>query len=133
MENETLETKESRYDRAISLRDEGKLAEALAAMEKVAADFPDYPLAHLALAVFYGNANRNDESMESIKRACELEPSNPFYFTAFSSLAIRGGRRQEAEEALMKAQEARFAAQLAKMRAEEEETNKENGESDGQP
>lgn len=118
MTNDLSETKEARYDRAIRLRDEGKIAEALAAVEQLVADFPDYGLARLAQAVFYEKTGQAELAMQAAAQACRLEPDNPFYYTAVSSLAIRSGRRQEAEEALMKAQEARFAAQLKKMQEE---------------
>ena len=114
------ETKEARYDQAMLLRDAGKFAEALAEIEKLTADFPDYPLARLALAVLYEKNNQTELAMQAAKKACELDPENPFYYTATSALAIRSGRRQEAEDALMKAQEARFNAQLKKMREEDD-------------
>lgn len=118
--NKTNETKEARYDRAMLLRDVGKFAEALSDIEKLAADFPDDPLVRLALAVLYEKNHQAELSMQAVKKACELDPENPFYYTAASALAIRSGRRQEAEDALMKAQEARFAAQLKKMREEDD-------------
>ena len=59
-----------------------------------------------------------------------MTPDEPFYFTALSSLAIKGGHRKEAEEALAKAQEARFAAIMKKYREEYPEKNDENGEND---
>lgn len=123
MEN-VEETKETLYDRAIDLREAGKSDEAISEMERLAAQYPDYPLAHLALAVFYSKSERFAESVDEAKKACELEPENPFYFTAASSLAIRGGDRETAESALMKAQEARFAAQLKRMQEESNDPQK---------
>lgn len=119
-------TCEDWYDRAIALRDEGKIDEAIAELERLVERWPDYALAHLALAVFYERSGRPNESMDSVKRACLLETDNPFYFTAASALAIRAGRRQEAEEALMKAQEARFAESMKKMAEEKNDTEEQS-------
>lgn len=119
-------TKEARYDRAIALRDEGKIEDAVSELERLVADEPDFALAHLGLAVFYGRLERFDDSVREASRACELSPDNSFYFTALSSLAIKGGHRKEAEEALAKAQEARFAAVMKKYREEYPEETKEN-------
>ncbi len=113
------ETKEARYDQIIALRDEGKIDEALKAVEKLVADYPDYPLARLALAVFYDKKKMPDSALSAALKACELEPENSFYYTALSSLAIRSGHHKEAEDALMKAQEIRFNAQLKKIREEQ--------------
>ena len=123
MTDHAEETKEAWYDRIIGLWEAEKAEEAVGEMERLAEQHPDYPLAHLALAVFYSRSKRYDDSMEAAKRACELESENSFYYTAASSLAIRGGHREEAENALMKAQEARFAAQLKKMREETDGSN----------
>ena len=120
--SETL-TKEARYDKAIAYREEGKIKEATIELEKLVADEPDYALAHLGLAVFYGREGRFDDSIREASRASDLAIDDPFYLTALSSLAIKGGRHKEAEEALAKAQEARFAALLKKYREENPESD----------
>lgn len=69
-----------------------------------------------------------------MQKACEIEQDDPFYFTAFSALAIKCGNHERAEDALMKAQEIRFASQLKKMNElrkkelAEREKNAENSE-----
>lgn len=115
-------TKEERYDEAIAAREADDLKGAVSILERLAADEPNYALAHLGLAVFYGRMKRFDDSVREASLACELAADEPFYFTALSSLAIKGGHRKEAEEALAKAQEARFQAFMKKYREEYPET-----------
>ena len=111
-------TKEARYDEAIALREKGDLKGAVSILERLTAEYPDYALAHLGLAVFYWRLDRLDDSIREASRACELETEDPFYYTALSSLAIKAGHRKTAEEALSKAQEARFQAFMKKYREE---------------
>ncbi|MBQ3388026.1 MAG: tetratricopeptide repeat protein [Thermoguttaceae bacterium] len=124
-------TKEERYDEAIAFREAGDLKSAVSVLEQLAADFPDYALAHLGLAVFYWKQERPDDSIREASRACELSPDEPFYFTALSSLAIKAGHRKTAEEALARAQEARFQAFMQKYREEypESDTSEKSEES----
>ena len=113
--------KEVRYDKAIALRDADKVDEALEAMQALLADFPDYALAQLAIAALYAKKGLPEAAFSSAVKACRLDPKNPFFYTALSSLAIKAGHHQEAEEALMKAQEIRFNIQIEKMRALKEQ------------
>ena len=65
-----------------------------------------------------------------MKTACSLEQVDPFYYTAFSALAIKSGKREEAEEALQKAQEAALAAYLKNVRAQSSGDQADNGSND---
>jgi len=123
--SDTEKTREQWYDECIQMQQNGNLAGAVTELAKLAEVYPDYPLVHLALAVFYNKQNRDTESLAQMSLACDLAKEDPFYYTAFSALAIKSGQRTQAEEALMKAQEARFAAQLAKMREENQAKNEE--------
>ena len=69
-----------------------------------------FTLAHLALAVTYGKVGDHEKAVEHGQRACELEPNDPFSFTAMSvtyQRAFAGTRNQEyihlAEHAMAKA------------------------------
>jgi Flp pilus assembly protein TadD len=99
------------YDEAIGLQQAGKLEEAVARLEGLAAQSPDYALAHSALSVFYGKLGRMDEAVEQGRRVCELEPDDPFSFMALSLICQRAGRLAEAEQALGTAMEKQWAAQ----------------------
>ena len=89
--------------------------EAIREIKALLEVYPDYGLAWLALAVFSLEKGDEETTLDAMQKACEIEQDDPFYFTAFSSLAIKCGNHERAEDALMKAQELRFASQLKKM------------------
>lgn len=95
-----MATREERYSAAEALKDGGQLAEAITAMEALVADDPGYALAHSALAAWCTRLERHDDAVRHARRVCELEPRDPFSFTALSVACMRGGRIAEAEEAL---------------------------------
>jgi predicted Zn-dependent protease len=92
--------REDRYAAAEALKNEGKLAEAVASLEGLVADQPDFALAHSALAAWCTRLERHDEAIRHARRVCELEPNDPFSFTALSVACMRGGRIADAEDAL---------------------------------
>jgi len=99
-----------RYDEAIQLQENGQLDEAVAQLEGLVSDQPEYALAHAALSVFYLKLDRNDEAVEHAGKVCELEPEDPFSFIAMSTICQKAGRIAEAEQALMQAHQAQMAA-----------------------
>ncbi len=100
---------DQQYDEAIELQQAGKLDEAVAKLEAMLIEHPDYPLAHSALAVFYGKLGRQDEAVEHARRVCQLEQDDPFSFMALSMICQRAGRIPEAEQALGMAMEKQSA------------------------
>ena len=95
-----MPTREERYEAAEGLKDAGDLPGAVAALEQVVAAHPDFALAHSALAAWCTRLERHDEAIRHARRVCELEPADPFSYTALSVACMRGGRIPEAEEAL---------------------------------
>lgn len=95
-----MPTREERYEAAESLKNGGQLAEAVALLEGVIADHPDFALAYSALAAWCTRLERHDDAVRHARRVCELEPKDPFSFTALSVACMRGGRIAEAEDAL---------------------------------
>jgi Flp pilus assembly protein TadD len=75
---------DARYQAAEKLKDEGKLEESIAAMEAIVQEEPAHVLSHLALAVLYGRMGRHEDAIKHGQQACELEPTDPFSFTAMS-------------------------------------------------
>lgn len=98
-----MSTNEELYDQAERLKDEGKLDEAVAVLEQIVAQDASYPLAHSALAVLYGRLRRHDEAIRHGLKVCELEPNEPFSFTAMSVTFQRAGKIPEAEDAMARA------------------------------
>ena len=92
--------REDQYAAAETLKNEGKLAEAVASLEGLVAEQPDFSLAHSALAAWCTRLERHDEAIQHARKVCELEPKDPFSYTALSVACMRGGRITEAEDAL---------------------------------
>ena len=72
------------YDEADKLKDAGKLDDAVAKLNEALTADPNYALAHSALAVVLQKVGRHEEAIASAQKVCELEPEDPFSFTALS-------------------------------------------------
>ncbi|MBI1900392.1 MAG: hypothetical protein HYS13_04660 [Planctomycetia bacterium] len=91
------------YDEAEKLKDAGDLEGAVARLNEAVALEPSFGLAHAALAVHYGRLQRHDDAIRHGLKVCELEPNDPFSFTALSVVYVRAGKIMEAEEAKYRA------------------------------
>jgi Flp pilus assembly protein TadD len=98
-----MATSEELYTEYERLKDAGKLEEAAATLERLLETDPSYSLAHSALAVVYGRLKRHDDAIRHGLKVCELEPNEPFSFTAMSVTYQRAGRIPEAEDAMARA------------------------------
>jgi len=98
-----MPTNEELYGQAERLKDEGKLEESTVVLEQLCQHDPGYALAHSALAVIYGRLKRHDEAIQHGLKVCELEPNEPFSFTAMSVTYQRAGKIPEAEDAMAQA------------------------------
>jgi len=72
------------YKQHEQLKAEGKLDEALAKLEECLAADEGYIMGHLGMAVLLGRMGKHDQAVKHGEKACELEPSEPFNFTAMS-------------------------------------------------
>jgi len=95
-----MSTREERYEAAEALKNAGRLEDAVTALEALVAEHADFALAHSALAAWCTRLERHDEAVRHARRVCELEPKDPFSYTALSVACMRGGRIAEAEDAL---------------------------------
>ncbi|NBW87461.1 MAG: hypothetical protein EBR23_11720 [Planctomycetia bacterium] len=95
-----MTNRDERYSAAEKLKDAGDLAGAVASLESLVAEDPDFGLAHSALAAWCTRLERHDEAVRHARRVCELEPRDPFSYTALSVACMRAGRIAEAEDAL---------------------------------
>lgn len=98
-----MPTNEELYDVADQLKEAGKLEEAVAKFQELVAQDPAYSLAHSALAVVLTKLGRHSEAIGHGLKVCELEPRDPFSFTAMSVTFQRAGRIPEAEDAMARA------------------------------
>lgn len=95
-----MSSRDDRYAAAEKLKDAGDLPAAVVAMEALVADEPDYALAHSALAAWCTRLERHDQAVRHARRVVELEPRDPFSYTALSVACMRAGLIPEAEDAL---------------------------------
>jgi tetratricopeptide (TPR) repeat protein len=72
------------YDEADKLKDAGKLDEAVSKLNDALSADANYALAHSALAVVLQRLGRHEEAIQHAQKVCELEPDDPFSFTALS-------------------------------------------------
>ena len=98
-----MPTREELYNEADRLKDAGQLEESIAKFNDALAVDPRYALAHSALAVVYRKLGRHEEAIRHAVTVCELEPNDPFSFTAMSVTFQRAGKIPEAEEAMARA------------------------------
>ena len=93
-----MSTNEELYDEADRLKDQGKLDDAAAKLQEIVAQDPKFTLAYSALAVVLGKLGRHEEAIAHGLKVCELEPNDPFSFTAMSVTYVRAQRIPEAED-----------------------------------
>jgi Flp pilus assembly protein TadD len=72
------------YAEAERLKDQGNFPQAIEKLQELLGHDPDHVLSHLALAVLYGRVGQHELAIEHGQRACELDPKDPFHFTALS-------------------------------------------------
>ena len=92
------------YDACVDKQKSGQIDEAIVMLHELIEKFPDYVLAYAALGAYYTKKEQYGDAMEFCKKYCEKAPNDPFGYSILSSLSIRIGRRQDAEEALMQSQ-----------------------------
>ncbi len=98
-----MATLHEKYDEADKLKEQGKLEEAAEKFEQILKEDQGYALAHSALAVVYTRLKRHDEAIQHAQMVCQLEPKDPFSFTAMSVTYQRAGKIPEAEDAMARA------------------------------
>lgn len=98
-----MPTNDELYSEAEKLKDSGDLEGAANKLSELLAQDARYALGHSALAVIYGRLGRHAEAVEHAMKVCELEPNDPFSFTALSVTCQRAGRIMEAEDAMARA------------------------------
>lgn len=95
-----MSSRDERYAAAEKLKDAGDLAAAVTAMEALVAEESDFALAHSALAAWCTRLERHEQAVQHARRVVELEPRDPFSYTALSVACMRAGLIPEAEDAL---------------------------------
>lgn len=106
-----MPTADELYDEAIALQEADKLEEAVGKLESLLAEHPDHALAHAALSVFCGNLERHEDAVDHARKVCQLEPDDPFSFTAMSIVCRKAGNMADAEQAMAQAMEKQWERQ----------------------
>ncbi|MEZ6076771.1 MAG: tetratricopeptide repeat protein [Pirellulaceae bacterium] len=73
-----------KYNAAEKLKDEGKLDEAALLLNEILAEDPNHVLTHLTLGRIYTVQGKYDQAISHGQKACQIEPKEPFNFTAMS-------------------------------------------------
>ena len=104
-----MATADERFDEAIAVQQAGNLEGAVAKLQAILTDEPDFPLAHCALSVFYGKLGRHEEAVRHAERLCQIQPEDPFNFISLSIVHQKAGQTAEAEAAMAQALEKQWA------------------------
>lgn len=91
---------DARYAEAERLKEAGRLDEAVSLLQGVVLEHPTFDLGFSALAAWCTRLERHREAVAYAQRVCELQPRDPFSFTALSVACMRAGMIPEAEEAM---------------------------------
>ena len=93
------------YDACMELHRAGRLDEAVAALERLAAEQPTFALTFNTLAAIHKKKGDLPTAIAYAEKYCECAPDDSFGYTILSSYQLEAGNRQAAEEALGKAYE----------------------------
>jgi len=87
------------YDQAADLRDGGDKEAAVTKLEEAVAIDPGFAVGHGMLAKLHADLAHAEKAIAHAVKVAELEPDDPFSFTALSVIYQRCGRIPEAEHA----------------------------------
>lgn len=102
----------SKYNVVEKLIDDEKFEEAIAGLTEIVAEDDSFVLAHLALARVYTKTGQHDLAIQHGEKACEIEPTDPFNFTAMSVTYQRAWAGTQEQQYITKAEDAMAKAQM---------------------
>lgn len=73
-----------KYNEAEKLKDAGKNDEAVVLLQEILQEDPNHVLTHLTLGRIYTLQGKYEQAILHGQKACELEPQEPFNYTAMS-------------------------------------------------
>ncbi len=98
-----MPTSHELYAEAEKLKDSGQNQPAVDKLQELLAHDEKYVLAHAALAVLYTRLKQHDLAIKHASTVCQLEPNDPFNYSALSVTYQRAGKIPEAEDAMARA------------------------------
>ncbi|TWU02764.1 tetratricopeptide repeat protein [Stieleria varia] len=102
----------AQYNDVEKLIDDEKFTEAIDGLKAIVAEDESFVLAHLALARVYTKTGQHAEAIEHGEKACELEPTDSFNFTAMSVTYQRAWAGTQDQTYIQKAEDAMARAQM---------------------
>jgi len=101
----------AKYNEVEKLIDQEKLPEAVEGLQAIVAEDETFVLAHLALARVYTKTGEHDKAIAHGNKAVEVEPEDPFNYTALSVTYQRAWAGTQNQEYIAKAEDAMARAQ----------------------
>lgn len=95
-----MSTKKEHYNKGLDLFGNEKYEEAIEEYDKAIALEPDDGELYLAKSMAYHRMKDLDKALESAKKAVELSPREPLFYTNLSRIYQQKGMIQEAEDAM---------------------------------
>lgn len=74
----------AKYNQAEKLKDEGKYDEAVGLLTEILTEDENHILSHLTLGRVYTLQGKYEQAVAHGEKACQLEPEEPFNYTALS-------------------------------------------------
>jgi len=96
----------ARYNEVEKLIDNEKFPEAIEVLTGIIAEDDTFVLGHLALARVYTKTGQHMEAIAHAEKVCELEPTDPFNYTALSVTYQRAWAGTQDQQYITKAEDA---------------------------
>lgn len=103
----------AQYNEVEKLIDDEKFSEAIEQLNQILAIDDSFVLGHLALARVYTKTGQHAEAVVHGERACQLQPEDPFNFTALSVTYQRAWAGTQEHSYIAKAEDAMARARQA--------------------
>ena len=100
-----MPTKEELYDQALTHFGNNELDDAVTGFNELIEQCPDYIDGPIGLGHAYERMGKYDEAIEAIKKAIDIDSTDPLVYTSLSVCYQRKGMITEAEDAMAKSQE----------------------------
>lgn len=102
----------SLYAEAEKLKDDQQFDAAIEKLHECLTLDATHALSHLALAVVYGKVGQHEKACEHGEKACEVEPTEAFNFTALSVTYQRAWAGTQQQVYITKAEDAMAKAHM---------------------
>lgn len=103
---------QAKYNEVEKLIDQEKYEDAISGLNEVVGMDESFVLAHLALARAYTKTGQHELAIQHGEKACELEPTDSFNFTALSVTYQRAWAGTQDQQFITKAEDAMAKAQM---------------------